>query len=166
MADKSSQLLLTGLTRAAADTAGVPLHGNKTTPGLFPTTTPGKQAAQRCLDEGYLCSVSAERVLAPQRRAASPSEGAQANELLGDTHRDAGHPKGRTRTATVPLCTITDKGFDYLLGQVSPRQVLEDFVRVLESDARKSRSANVARPGLAHEDRPGSAALANRNGPR
>ncbi len=30
------------------------------------------------------------------------------------------------------LTTITDKGLNWLLGQSSPRQVLEDFVRVLE----------------------------------
>ena len=87
MADKSSQLVLTALTRAAADSAGVPLVGTRTTPGLFPATALGKQAAQRCREDGYLSDA----------------------------------------------CTITDKGMTYLLGQVSPRQVLEDFVRVLES---------------------------------
>ena len=90
MADKSSHLVLTALTRAAADTAGVPLVGTRTTPGLFPSTALGKQAAQRCQDDGYL-------------------------------------------TEAEDRCTITDKGMIYLLGQVSPRQVLEDFVRVLES---------------------------------
>lgn len=90
MADKSSQLVLTALTRAAADTAGVPLVGTRTTTGLFPNTALGKQAAQRCREDGYL-----------------------------NNAEDA--------------CTITDKGMTYLLGQVSPRQVLEDFVRVLES---------------------------------
>ena len=90
MADKSSQLVLSALTRAAADTAGVPLHGTRTTPGLFPATAVGKQAARCCCEEGYLS------------------------------------------TADGSACTITDKGLTYLLGQVSPRQVLEDFVRVLE----------------------------------
>ena len=37
--------------------------------------------------------------------------------------------KGKT---TRELCTITDAGLHYLLEQVSPKQVLEDFVRVLE----------------------------------
>src|SRR5205823_4077257 len=87
VADKSSRLVLAALTRAAADPAGVPLVGTRTTPGLFPNTTLGKQAAQRCREDGY----------------------------LGDA------------------CTITDKGMSYLLGQASPRQVLEDFVRVLEA---------------------------------
>ena len=90
MADKSSHLVLTALTRAAADTAGVPLVGTRTNPGLFPGTALGKQAAQRCRDDGYLADAE-------------------------------------------DRCTITDKGMTYLLGQVSPRQVLEDFVRVLES---------------------------------
>jgi hypothetical protein len=90
VADKSSQLVLAALTRAAAESDGVPLVGTRTTPGLFPNTTLGKQAAQRCREDGFL--------------------------------GDAGD-----------ACTITDKGMSYLLGQVSPRQVLEDFVRVLES---------------------------------
>jgi hypothetical protein len=108
VADKSTQLVLTALTRAAAEGAAVPLHGSKTAPGLFPTTTQGKQAAQRCCDEGYLCAVE---------------QGPDASGTATPT---------RTKT-TAPLCSITDKGLSYLLGQVSPRQVLEDFVRVLES---------------------------------
>jgi hypothetical protein len=107
--DKSTQLIITALTRAAAESAAVPLHGNKTTPGLFPTTTQGKQAAQRCCDEGYLCAVEREPAVVAATTAS------------------------RTRTATFPHCIITDKGRSYLLSQVSPRQVLEDFVRVLES---------------------------------
>ncbi len=95
MADKSSQMVLSALSRAVADPEGLPLHGGKTASGLFPATAGGKQAARRCLDEGYL-------------RPLEPSS-----------------PK--------PRCTITDKGLTYLLTQVSPRQVLEDFVRVLEA---------------------------------
>jgi hypothetical protein len=87
-------MVLSALSRAVADPEGLPLHSGKTVPGLFPTTSNGKQAAQRCLDEGYL-------------RPLEPSSGK-------------------------PRCVITDKGFSYLVAQVSPRQVLEDFVRVLE----------------------------------
>lgn len=96
MADKSSQLVLTALTRAAADAAGVPLHGSKSHPGLFPATAVGKQAAQRCCDDGLL-AVAAD----------SPTSPASY--------------------------TITDKGLGYLLRQMSPREVLEDFVRVIEA---------------------------------
>jgi hypothetical protein len=53
VADKSQQLVLTALSRAAA-AAGTPLHGGKAAPGLFPATAAGKQAAQRCREEGYL----------------------------------------------------------------------------------------------------------------
>jgi hypothetical protein len=98
MADRSSQLVLSALTRAAADAAGVPLFASKNRPGLFPTTHPGKQAARRCCDEGYLLP-------------------AAANGTTGKSP---------------PVCTLTEKGMSYLLGQVSPRQVLEDFVRILE----------------------------------
>ena len=54
MADKSSQLMLDALRRAVTDPHGLPLHGNKKTSGLFAATAAGKQAAQRCQDEGYL----------------------------------------------------------------------------------------------------------------
>ncbi|MGL4555074.1 MAG: hypothetical protein ACRC33_28245 [Gemmataceae bacterium] len=87
MADKSSQLMLAALTRAAADPNNVPLLSTRAAPGLFPATAAGKQAAQRCRDEGY----------------------------LGDDR------------------AITERGMRYLFEQVSPRQVLEDFVRVLEA---------------------------------
>jgi hypothetical protein len=35
--------------------------------------------------------------------------------------------------ATQDICAITDKGMQYLLSQVSPRQVLEDLVRAVEA---------------------------------
>ena len=115
MADKSSQLILTALTRAAASAAGVPLHGSKAVPGLFPSNAAGKQAAQRCQEEGYLCLIAADD-------SAAPDNGAGGTATLVKK-KAAGHP----------LCTVTDKGLTYLLGQVSPRQVLEDFVRAVEA---------------------------------
>jgi len=99
MADKSTQLILDALSQAAADPAGVLLHGSKAAPGLFAATAPAKQAAQRCKDEGYL------RVVRTETRGKSVQE----------------------------VCAITEKGLAYLLGQVSPKQVLEDFVRALEA---------------------------------
>ena len=102
MADKSQQLVLTALSRAAA-AAGTPLHGGKRAPGLFPATAVGKQAAQRCRDEGYLCPL--DEPAAVRRKAAAPPQ----------------------------RWAITDKGLSYLLTQVSPRPVLEDLVRALEA---------------------------------
>jgi hypothetical protein len=99
VADRSTQLVLTALARASAD-AGLPLYASKSNPGLFPSTALGKQAAQRCCDEGYL-----EAVPAPA-------------------------PSGR---GSSQVCTLTDKGRAFLLNQLSPRQVLEDFVRVVEA---------------------------------
>ncbi len=99
MADKPTQLILEALSRAVAEPAGLPLHGGKTAPGLFPATAPAKQAAQRCKDEGWLQVVKTET-------------------------------RGK---AVQEICTITDRGRTYLLGQVSPRHVLEDFVRALEA---------------------------------
>lgn len=66
MADKSQQLVLTALSRAAG-AAGTPLHGGKSAPGLFPATAAGKQAAQRCRDEGYLHPLGQATAKAPQR---------------------------------------------------------------------------------------------------
>ena len=98
MADRSSQLVLSALTRAATDATGLPLFASKNHPGLFPTTQLGKQTAQRCCDEGYLHAITAN------------GQGARS----------------------APVCTLTEKGMAYLLGEVSPRQVLEDFVRIVE----------------------------------
>jgi hypothetical protein len=60
MADKSTQMVLDALSRAVADPAGLPLHGSKAAPVLFPTTAAAKQAAQRCKDEGFLHVVRTE----------------------------------------------------------------------------------------------------------
>ena len=60
MADKSNQLILNALSRAAADPGTVPLHGNKKAPGLFAATAAAKQVAQHCKDEGYLRVVDTE----------------------------------------------------------------------------------------------------------
>lgn len=35
--------------------------------------------------------------------------------------------------AVQEICAVTDKGLDFLLGQVSPRKVLEDFLRSLDA---------------------------------
>jgi hypothetical protein len=110
VADKSSQMVLAALSRAAADPAGLPLHGTRSSPGLFPTTASGRLAAQRCLDEGYLCALAAP--------SAPPGAGGVA--------------VATRKKPVAEVCTLTDKGRAYLLGQTSPRQVLEDFVRVLE----------------------------------
>jgi len=125
VADKSNQLILTALSRAAAAAGAVPLHGSKTQAGLFPNNAAGKQAAQRCQEDGYLSLVSASEP-APISPA-SPSKGEE------DTGGSGTITIVKKKTASVPLCTITDKGLTYLLSQVSPRQVLEDFVRVLEA---------------------------------
>jgi hypothetical protein len=101
VADKSSQLVLTALSRAVTDPTGVPLVAARSAPGLFPGTAAGKQAAQRCRDEGLIQPVDSR----PE------------------------------------VWTITDQGLSYLLDQVSPRQVLEDFVRALE--ARQTQAAEL-----------------------
>jgi hypothetical protein len=99
VADKATQLILGALSRAAAEPGGAWLYGNKSQPGLFAATTLARQAAQRCLDEGYLRVVGTET-------------------------------KGK---ATRQRCAVTDKGLAYLLSQVHPRQVLEDFIRTLDA---------------------------------
>jgi hypothetical protein len=114
VADKSNQWILPALSRAAAAAGAVPLYGGKTAAGLFPNNAAGKQAAQRCQEDGYLCLVPASEP------APVHSEGGGAITVA------------KKKTAGAPLCTITEKGLAYLLSQVSPRQVLEDFVRALE----------------------------------
>jgi hypothetical protein len=91
-------LVLEALGRAVADPNGLPLHGNKSAPGLFAANAAGKQAAQLCKDQGYLHVVRTET-------------------------------KGKT---THEVCALTEKGLAFLLNQVSPKDVLESFIRTLE----------------------------------
>ncbi len=108
MADKSQPLILKALSQAIGYAEGLPLFASKTTPGLFASTAAGKQAAQRCLDEGYLSSLSPSY-------STDPPVG----------------PGRKARAVPEPF-VLTEKGFSFLFQQVNPRQVLEDLVRVLE----------------------------------
>lgn len=54
MADKLTQTILDGLTRAASESTGLPLIASRSEPGLFPATTLGRAAAQKCQADGLL----------------------------------------------------------------------------------------------------------------
>jgi hypothetical protein len=111
--DRTSQLLLSGLSRAAAEPGGMPLHPARGVQGLFPASAAGRKAALRATTEGYLrCATVPSAV-----PAASVSEIAAT----------------RSVKATGEPFTITDKGLSFLVAQTSPRPILEDFVRVLEA---------------------------------
>jgi hypothetical protein len=99
VAEKISPLILDALTRAAAEPQGTPLLALKNEAGLFPSTTVGKAAAKKCLDECWLGLV---RSIKPARE----------------------------------LYTATPAGLDHLLKEQQPKQVLEDFLRVLEDRQR------------------------------
>jgi hypothetical protein len=60
MADRSTPLMLDALTKALAEPGGLPLHGNKKLAGLFTASAAAKEAARRCLEEGYLRVVHRE----------------------------------------------------------------------------------------------------------
>lgn len=60
MVDTPSPLILDGLRQAASAPEGLPLHGGRTQPGLFPTGAAGKNAARRCLEHGLLRVVGTE----------------------------------------------------------------------------------------------------------
>jgi hypothetical protein len=60
LADKSLQLIVDGLSRAAAEPGGMPLHGSSKRPGLFANTAAARLAAGRCKDEGYLRVIERE----------------------------------------------------------------------------------------------------------
>jgi hypothetical protein len=60
MADKSAEVILEALRRAAAEPAGVPLYGGKNRPGLFATSSSARDLARRCMDEGLLHVVRTE----------------------------------------------------------------------------------------------------------
>ena len=120
MADKSSQVVLSALSRTIANPGGLPLHGGKASPGLFPATAVGKQAAQRCLQDGFIRCLTS--------RFDSPNEGIPSDPASGGvatttSEEDEGNPE---------RYGITDKGMAWLMNQASPREVIGDFVRVLE----------------------------------
>jgi hypothetical protein len=125
LADKSTTLILGALGRAAASADSAPLFAARGGPGLFPTTAVGRQAAQRCKDEGWLRPLAVEDVIPASRNGAA------------DT---AVQVQKKTKSAP-ELCVLTDKGMAWLLAQSSPRQVLEDFVRALE--CRRSEAAEL-----------------------
>lgn len=54
MADAFDSLILTALTRAAAEPEGLSLFVSKTSTGLFPATAPGRTAARRAIDEALI----------------------------------------------------------------------------------------------------------------
>jgi len=60
MADKSNQLLLDALHRAAGEPAGMPLFGGKKLAGLFAASADARKAAQRCKDEGLVRTLRTE----------------------------------------------------------------------------------------------------------
>jgi hypothetical protein len=122
MTDKSTKIILGALSRAAASPDGAPLLAARSGPGLFPATPAGKQAAQRCKDEGWLRALDAE---------------GEAPVAAGDT---ALLVRKKSHTST-DLFVLTEKGLAWLVGQTSPRQVLEDFVRALE--ARQTQAADL-----------------------
>ncbi len=68
MADRPTQVLLEGLSRAVADPCGLPLFAAKSSPGLFAATAAGRAVAQRCKDEGLL------RVVRTDSRGKTPLE--------------------------------------------------------------------------------------------
>lgn len=124
MADKSTQLVLEALSRAAAAPAGAPLHGSKTAPGLFPTNAAGKQAAQRCQEDGYLRLLTVEE---------EPTvAGGTATRL-------------KKKGSSPPLGAITEKGLAHLLDHISPRPILEDFLRAL--DGQRQQTEELLRTG-------------------
>ena len=128
MADRTSQLLLSALSRAAAEPAGLPLHPARGTPGLFPASAVGRQAALRATVEGYLRPSSVPAAVP----AASEPAGARPVKIQAEVY------------------VLTDKGLSFLLSQTSPRPILEDFVRVLETrHAQASGLLNAARQMLA-----------------
>src|SRR5260370_9843687 len=63
--------------------------------------------------------------------------GSAAGKLAGQRCKDEGYIQiVRTETrckSILEICTLTEKGLAYLLSQVSAKQVLEDFIRAVES---------------------------------
>jgi hypothetical protein len=111
--DRTSQLLISALSRAATEPAGLPLHPASRVQGLFPSTMAGKQAAQRSVADGYL---RPNTVAAPVSVTTVSEPGS-----------------ARAMKPAAETFVLTDNGLSFLLSQTSPRPILEDFVRVLEA---------------------------------
>lgn len=62
MADKTSHLVLSALSRAAAEPGGLPLFASKAAAGLFPNSAAAKPVADRCLADGLLAPGPANAV--------------------------------------------------------------------------------------------------------
>jgi hypothetical protein len=115
LADKSNQLILEALHRAASEPAGVPLFATKKVPGLFPGSAGARPAAEQCQQLGFL----------------RPAPVRKSNGIAQDAY------------------AITDKGLDFLLSQLSPKQVLEDLARQFEQrQAQMQEMASAARSWL------------------
>ena len=125
MADKSTTMILGAWAGRRRPPAARRCSPAAAAAGLFPTTAAGRQAAQRCKDEGWL------RPLAAVDDAPPSLNGSGDTAVLV-----------RKKIKTTPeICVLTEKGLTWLLGQTSPRQVLEDFVRALE--ARQAQAAEM-----------------------
>lgn len=106
MVDKTRALMIDALTHVMSCPEGLPLHGSRSTPGLFPTTAVGRQAAQQSIQENYF---------RPRLLTADSDPGR--------------NPRARQ---PVELFVPTDKGITFLFSQTSPRQVLEELVKILQ----------------------------------
>jgi hypothetical protein len=60
LSDKSLELIVEGLIRAAADPSGVPLFSSGKRRGLFAGTALARKAAEQCKQEGYLNLINCE----------------------------------------------------------------------------------------------------------
>jgi hypothetical protein len=115
LADKSNQLILEALHRAASEPAGVPLFTTKKSPGLFPGGAGARPAAEQCRQLGFL----------------RPAVARIANGNTPDSY------------------AITEKGLDFLLSQLSPKQVLEGLAQQFEQrQAKVQELASTARSWL------------------
>jgi hypothetical protein len=94
LADRLAALMLEGVNQAARVPAGLPLFAARKTPGLFPTTAAGRQAADEACHLGLI-----------RRDSAVDPE----------------------------LFIITERGLAYFLEESTPRQVLDDVARAIES---------------------------------
>lgn len=61
MAESFDSLILSALTRASAEPAGLPLVTSKAAPGLFPASASGRSAVKRAIDDGLFVTVRDEK---------------------------------------------------------------------------------------------------------
>jgi hypothetical protein len=128
LADRLAALVLDALGRAARVPDGLPLIGARKSPGLFPASALGRQAADQSCHEGWLVKVGPGADSSPlfaitERGLAHLLDEMTPRQVLDDVARavDARGPQIAQLIATTAALQAELKGVQRLVGSLLPR---------------------------------------------